>query len=208
MNRQDEPEVRRGAVDVRQLPTTVFGHRDPLWWGTMGFVVIEGTTLFIAVASYFYLWRNTGTWPPQHTMRPSLLWPTIALAVLLLSNVPIRFLARAARRLDVDGVKRWLLVATVLSFAFLFLRWQELLSLNVRWDANAYGSIAWLTVGLHATLLVGNAGEIAVFTALFYSSRRTERHLGDALDASVYWHFMTGVWAPLYAVVYLGPYLI
>ena len=208
MKREEMPEVQRGAVDVRQLPTTVFGHRDPLWWGTLGFIAIEGTTLFIAAASYFYLWRNTGTWPPQHTLRPSLLWPTISLAVLLLSNIPIRFLDRAAHRLDAAAVKRWLIVATMLAFLFLFLRWQELLALNVRWDTNAYGSIAWLTVGLHGTLLVANAGEIAVFTLLFCSSRRTERHFGDATDTTVYWHFMTGIWAPLYAVVYLGPYLI
>jgi heme/copper-type cytochrome/quinol oxidase subunit 3 len=201
-------EAQRGAVDVRQLPTTVFGHRDPLWWGTMGFIVIEGTTLLIAVASYFYLWRNTGTWPPEHTLRPSLLWPTISAAVLLLSNIPMYLLNRAAHRLDVPAVKRWLLVATLLSLVFLFLRWQDFLALNVRWDANAYGSIAWFTVGLHATLLAATAGETAVFTALYYSDRRTERHFGDATDLVVYWYFMTGVWVPLYGTVYLGPYLI
>ena len=208
MKREDDQDVLRGAVDVRQLPTTVFGHRDPLWWGVLGFIAIEGTTLFIAAASYFYLWRNTGTWPPQHTLRPSLLWPTISVIVLLLSNIPMRYLDRAAHRLDVPAVKRWLIVATGLSFLFLFLRWQELLSLNVRWDTNAYGSIAWLTAGLHGTLLVANAGEMAVFTALYHSSRRTERHFSDATDTVTYWYFMTGVWVPLYVTVYLSPYLI
>ena len=30
-------------VDVSRLPTTVFGHRSHMWWGTLGFMLIEGT---------------------------------------------------------------------------------------------------------------------------------------------------------------------
>src|SRR5690606_31010695 len=73
----------RVELDVARLPTTTFGHRNHLWWGTLGFMLIEGTTFVICVASYFYLRLNFPTWPPEHTLLPSLLWPTVHVAVML-----------------------------------------------------------------------------------------------------------------------------
>jgi cytochrome c oxidase subunit 3 len=197
----------RPAIDVAGLPTTVFGPRALLWWGTLSFVAIEGTTLFICVAAYLYLWRNFPTWPPEHTPRPSLLWPTVTLAALLISNIPALLADKAARRLDLSGLQRWIVVELVFSFGFLFLRWQDLLALNCRWDTNAYGSIAWITVGMHATLLVFNAIETLVFAAILFSHRFEERYFSDASESSFYWYFMTLSWVPLFVTVYLTPYL-
>jgi cytochrome c oxidase subunit III len=201
------PGLSRSSVDVSGLPTTTFGPRSLLWWGTLGFMAIEGTTLFVMVASYFYLWRNEATWPPEHTVRPSLLWPTLALAVMLASLVPAWLADRAARRLDLAALRRWFVVLALCGVAFLFLRWQDFLALNCRWDTNAYGSVAWITVGLHATLLYLNAFETAFLAWLLFSSRFEEKHYSDATDSCFYWYFMVGVWVPLYAMVYLTPYL-
>ena len=64
-----EPRV---VGSVANLPTTTFGHRSLVWWGTLGFIVIEGSTLFVCVVSYFYVRQNFPTWPPEHVLRPSL----------------------------------------------------------------------------------------------------------------------------------------
>jgi cytochrome c oxidase subunit I+III len=197
----------RSTVNVAALPTTVFGPRALLWWGTLSFMAIEGTTLFICVAAYLYLWRNFPTWPPEHTLRPTLLWPTIDLAVLLVSNIPLMLADKAARRLDLRALRRWMLVALAFGFAFLFLRWQDLLALNCRWDTNAYGSIAWITVGMHGSLLAFNALETLVFVAILFSNRVEERYFSDASESCFYWYFMTLAWVPLYITVYLTPYL-
>ena len=137
------------ALDVSKLPTTVFDHRSHMWWGTLGFMMIEGTTLLVCVASYFYLRLNFTSWPPEHTLRPSLFWPTVHVIVLLTSILPVVLADRAARRLDLPGLRRWFVVASLFALSFLYLRWQDFLALNVRWDANAYGSIAWMTAGFH-----------------------------------------------------------
>ena len=142
------------ALDVSRLPTTVFDHRSHMWWGTLGFMVIEGTTLFVCIASYFYLRLNFTSWPPEHTLRPDLFWPTVHVVVLLASIAPIMLADRAARRLDLPGLRRWFVVASLFAISFLFLRWQDFLALNVRWDANAYGSIAWVAAGFHGTILL------------------------------------------------------
>jgi heme/copper-type cytochrome/quinol oxidase subunit 3 len=198
----------RVELDVARLPTTTFGPRSHMWWGTLGFMLIEGTTLVICVASYFYLRLNFPTWPPEHTLRPSLLWPTVHLVVMLASIVPMGLADRAAKRFDLPNLRRWLTVACGFAVAFLFLRWQDFLALNVRWDANAYGSIAWLTVGLHGTILLLQGIETIIFTVFMHRDDIEEKHFSDASDSAFYWYFLVGSWVPLYVVVYLSPYFL
>jgi heme/copper-type cytochrome/quinol oxidase subunit 3 len=194
-------------VDVSGLPTTTFSHRSLAWWGTLGFMAIEGTTLFIAVVAYFYLSRNFQTWPPEHTMRPSVLWPTVQVLLLLASLVPTVLADRAAYRIDLPKLRQWFLVMLVFEVASVIVRWQEFLSLNVRWDSNAYGSAAWTLVGLHSTLLLADLFETAVLTAILFSSRVVDRHYSDATDVTFYWYFLVAVWIPIYVIVYLSPRL-
>jgi cytochrome c oxidase subunit III len=199
--------VSRTAVDVSDLPTTTFGHRDLMWWGTIGFMAIEGTTFFVCVVSYFYLRLNFATWPPEHTLRPDLRWPTVQAALMLISNIPNYLSDRAARRADLAALRRWMVVLSIVGVLFLILRWQEFLALNVRWDSNAYGSITWLTLGFHGLVLVFQAVETIVFTLFLFGDRILERHFSDATDAATYWYFMTGSWIILYAIVFLSPRL-
>jgi heme/copper-type cytochrome/quinol oxidase subunit 3 len=86
-------------------------------------------------------------------------------------------------------------------------RWQEFLSLNVRWDSNAYGSAAWTLVGLHSTLLLADLFETAVMTAVLFSGRLVDRHYSDATDVTFYWYFLVAMWIPIYVIVYLSPRL-
>jgi len=194
-------------VDASGLPTTTFGHRSIAWWGTVGFMAIEGTTLFIGVVAYFYLSRNFQTWPPEHTVRPSVFWPTVQVLLLLASLIPTVLADRAAYRIDLARLRQWFLVMLVLELASVFVRWQEFLSLNVRWDSNAYGSAAWTLVGLHSTLLLADLFETAVLTVILFSSRLVDRHYSDATDVTLYWYFLVATWIPIYLIVYLSPRL-
>jgi len=197
----------RVVADVSDLPRSTFGHRSMMWWGTLGFIAIEGTTLFICVVSYFYLRRNFTTWPPEHVFRPALLIPTIQAGLMLLSNFPMASVDRAARRMDLRGVQRGMVICSVLAVIMTTLRWFEFKSLNVRWDSNAYGSIAWATVTSHGTLLLLETAETIAFTVLLLAGPLEERDLAGASDNALYWYFMSGVWIPLYVVVFLSPYL-
>jgi cytochrome c oxidase subunit III len=196
----------RVVADVSELPRTVFGHRSLMWWGTLGFIVIEGSTLFICVVSYFYLRRNFPTWPPEHVFRPALLIPTIQAGLMLLSNIPMRWADRASSRMDVRGVRNGFVLCSVLAVIMTVLRWFEFNSLHVRWDSNAYGSVAWATLTAHGTLLLLETAETLAFTVLLFKGPLEERDLAGASDNALYWYFMSGVWIPLYVVVFLSPY--
>jgi cytochrome c oxidase subunit 3 len=193
---------------VADLPTTTFGHRSLMWWGTLGFIVIEGSTLLICAVSYFYLQKNFPSWPPERVLRPALTAATVQAALMLLSNVPMVMVDKAARRLDLRAVRTGMVVVSFLALVMCGVRALEFQALNVRWDSNAYGSAAWAVVTTHTTLLLLETVETVVFTVLLFSPNMEQRDLSAASDNAIYWYFMTLAWIPLAAVVFLLPYLI
>ncbi len=197
----------RPVADVSRLPRTVFGNRALMWWGTIGFIIIEGTTLFICAVSYFYLRRNYATWPPEHIYRPALLIPTIQAVLMLGSNIPMHAVDRASHRMDLAGVRRGLVICSILIVAMSVLRIFEFQALNVRWDTTAYGSAAWATLTAHGTLLILEMAETIAITIMLFGKSVEERDLSGVSDNALYWYFLTGSWSPLYVIVFLTPYL-
>ncbi|WP_284348359.1 cytochrome c oxidase subunit 3 [Roseisolibacter agri] len=201
----DRRSPDRLTIDVSVLPDTVFGHRGLVWWGTVGFMAIEGTTLAIAAAAYLYLRTNAAEWPPRPTANPDLLIPTITLAVLLLKLIPYGLAERAAKRFDLAGVRRWLVIGSAVGLLALVLRWFDLQALNVRWDTNAYGSGVWLALVAHTSLMATDVLESAVLTAIFFTDRVQPRHFSDVEDTAIYERFLSVAWLLLYLLVFLGP---
>lgn len=195
------------VLDVSSLPTVTFGRKSLMWWGTLAFMLIEGWTLALTLFSYLYLRHNFERWPPPRTPNPELLVPTVNLVVMLASLGAAWYTARRARELDKRGVLRGLFISTAFGIAILALRWFEFWALGTRWDTNAYGSVAWLVVGFHATLLLLDVGD-TIGLAILFATRDVQMHFfSDTVDNSNYWAFTVVAWVPLYLVLYLGPYV-
>jgi cytochrome c oxidase subunit I+III len=200
------PRRNRVVLDLAELPDIAFGPSDILWWGTLGFVVIEGFTLVLCAVIYVYLTQNFTAWPPPGTPRPSLGVPTVHLALMLLSIPVVAWTARRARDLDLSGVRRGLVAATLLNAAFVGLRcWELLRSLNVKWDANAYGSAQWLILCMHGTLLLVELVEIAGMALIFRVGAVQEKHFSGVVEMAFYYTFMVLVWVPLYLLCFWLP---
>jgi cytochrome c oxidase subunit 3 len=195
----------RVAGDLAELPTVTFGPRSLMWWGTLGFMIIEGWTTAILIAGYFYLRQNYETWPPLRTPYPSLLIPTINLVLMLLSLVPATLAASAAKRLDEAAVKRWLVVFSVAAVIPLVVRWWEIWALNTRWDTNAYSSAAWTIVGFHTSLLLLDVVDTLGLTLFYFLKRMPVKAFSDTTDNTFYWYFTIGIWIPIYLIIYVGP---
>jgi cytochrome c oxidase subunit III len=198
----------RVVGNVTNLPSVTFGHRSAMWWGTLAFVVIEGSTLFICAVSYFYVRQNFPTWPPEGILRPSLTVAAVQAGLMLVGNIPMVMVDRAARRLELSAVRSGMVVISLLALVMCVLRGLEFSALNVRWDSSAYGSVAWATLVTHSTLLLLETVETLVFTALLFSPNLEQRDIAAASDNAMYWYFMTGVWIPLAAIVFLSPYVL
>ena len=194
-------------VDVSHLPTTTFSHRSLAWWGTLGFMVIEGFTLCLLAAAYFYLRLNEYDWPPRPTPDPRLLAPTVNTVLLLLTIIPMARASAAAHRFDRRGVVRWLAIATAMALVSIVLRGFELAALDIHYAEHAYASVSWALVVAHGTLLLTDFFETGVFTAMFASGRAEVKHYPDVSDAALYQYFLSAAAVPVYLIVYWGPRL-
>jgi cytochrome c oxidase subunit III len=195
----------RVTVDVTELPTVVFGHRGLLWWGTWGFAVAEGMTLVLSIATYFYLRRNFQAYPPQGYPRPDWIAPTIGMAIFLATCIPAYFLKKAAVRLDKAATTRWLVILSVCVIVLCGVRTVDFYALRVLWMTSAYGSIQWVLLGFHGTLLVIELAEVIGTAALFIKGPVLPRHYPDTCDIGNYWYFLVLSWLPIWFIVYIGP---
>jgi cytochrome c oxidase subunit 3 len=193
--------------DLSQLPTCAFGSRTLTWWGTLGFMALEGTGFALAVGSYLYLMTLAPKWP-LNAAQPDY-WPGTIVTVLLLVSVPLnKLVARWAHRQDMRKVRWGLVGMTLLGIAPLVVRCYEFPALLVRWDSNAYGSITWFLLGLHTTHLLTDLGDTVVLTALMFTRHGTNgRRFSDVSDNAFYWDFVVLTWLPIYFVLYWLPRL-
>lgn len=198
---------RRVALDVSHLPTHAFGSRDVMTWGTMGFMVIEGFTICLTIMVNVYLRKNFDAWPPEGIPRPSLVVPTIQVLVMLASLAVAHRIKQVSYAYDFEGVRRWLTAGCAVSAIIVGLRaWELTQSLNVRWDANAYGSAQWLVVGSHGSLLAIQLVEVIGMAGIFWLGPVEKKHFADAADVALYWYFIVLAWLPLYVLSFLLPY--
>ncbi|SEK17123.1 MULTISPECIES: cytochrome c oxidase subunit 3 [unclassified Variovorax] len=192
------------VLDVSALPSYSFGAGSLMWWGTMGMMLIEGTVFAIAVMMYFYL-RGTAVEWPIDAVPPELRWGTLNTAILLVSLWPNEMAKRAAQREDRGRTRIWLSVCVVFALVFLTLRALEFTTLNVSWQASAYGSIVWLLLGLHTTHLVTDTIDTGVLAVLLFTGPFEGKRFVDVCENAMYWYFVVGSWLPIYAVIYLAP---
>ena len=197
---------QRPVQDIAGLPTYGFGSVSPIWWGTLAFVALEGTGFALAAGTYLYLRQVNADWPvgvaaPNH-------WPgTVMLIILLASVWPNALADRAAREENLPHVQLWLVVMSVVGFVAVGIRAWEFMHMNIRWDTNAYGSVVWFVLGLHATHLITDLGDTVVLAALMFTRHARGKRFSDVSDNAFYWYFVVGAWLPIYYLVYWFPLL-
>ena len=194
----------RLALDVSPLPKYSFGHKGQIWWGTVGFMVIEGSMFVMALIVYFYLRLKVEDWPPA-LPNPDIGFGTANLLVVLASCLPNALAKRAAEAFDLRRVRIWLTVLTLAGAVAVALRAFEYTQLNCRWDDNAYGSIVWLLLSLHTIHVATDVVDSAVLTVLLFVGPVTEARFVDASENSLYWYFIVAWWVPIYLTIYFAP---
>jgi cytochrome c oxidase subunit III len=195
------------TLDVGGLAPGAFGSRSLMWWGTMGIVLIEGTVFALAIGSYFFLRTRMATWPPDGVAPPDLRWGTFNTIVLVASLIPNELAKRAGERIDLRGVRIWMVVGLLFGVGFNTVRAFEFMHLNVWWDHDAYGSIVWILLGLHTTHILTDFLDTLVLAVLMFIGPIEEKRFVDVEENAVYWYFVVLAWLPIYGVIYWAPRL-
>ncbi|MGO4440939.1 cytochrome c oxidase subunit 3 [Rhizobium sp. RAF56] len=197
----------RPALDVSHLPLHGLGTASLSWWGTLAFMLIEGSGFALGIAVYLYLASVAQHWPTD-APPPDLLPGTVLTAILIASVIPNIIVSRWARQKSLARVRVGMVVMSVAGLLPLVARVFEFPATHVRWDTNAYGSIVWVLLGLHTTHIITDVVDTLVLTALMFSRHADNaRRYGDVQDNAMYWNFVVITWLPLYLCLYWVPRL-
>jgi heme/copper-type cytochrome/quinol oxidase subunit 3 len=195
------------VADLSKLPLHGMGTASMTWWGTLAFMLIEGTGFALVVAVYFYLMSLSTTWPIDASP-PDLLPGTLVTLILIASLVPNVLVSRWAERQDLRKVRIGMVVMSILGILPLIVRIFEFPALKVNWDSNAYGSVIWTLLGLHTTHILTDLVDTVVLAALMFTRHGdNRRRFGDVQDNAMYWNFVVATWLPIYGCIYWIPRL-
>jgi heme/copper-type cytochrome/quinol oxidase subunit 3 len=195
------------VVDVSELPEGTIDSRALIWWGNLGMMVIEGTMFALVIASYLYLRTVNIDWPPATVQPPVLFWPTLDLAILLISVAPVLWVDRAAKREERLPVLIGLPAAVIAGLVVLFCRYRILTNLGYKWSDHAYGSMIWVIFGLHLLHVIAatcECGLVAFYCAVWPITKK--KYL-DVRCTAVYWYFVVITWLPFYVIVFIVPWM-
>ena len=192
----------RVVLDLGKLPLHGMGTASPTWWGTLAFMLIEGTGFALAIAVYLYLMSLATVWPID-ARPPALLPGTLVTLILLASVGPNILVSRWAEQQDLRKVRIGMVIMSILGIAPLIVRVFEFPALMVNWDNNAYGSVVWLLLGLHTTHIITDLVDTLVLAALMFTRHGPNlRRFGDVQDNAMYWNFVVATWLPIYGCIY------
>ena len=197
---------QRPVKDVSALPTYAFGPRMTMWWGTLGFCLLEGTGFALAVGGYLYLAFINPQWPLS-APAPGLLWSGLLTAIIVASLWPNLWTQKAAKAEDLRRVRIGLVIMSLIGIVLVGVRVMEFTALHVRWDQNAYGSIVWMLLGLHTTHILTDVADTIVVTVLMFTRHGQGKRFSDVEDNAFYWNFVVGSWLPIYLLLYWSPRL-
>jgi cytochrome c oxidase subunit 3 len=198
----------RFTDDVSELPTFKFGPSSLTWWGIIGFMVIEGAGFGLAFAAYFFIMGHEQGWPPEGRVPPDMLAGTFFLVIILLSEIPNTIIKKAAKAGDVATIRLLLPLMVAVGVVLLIIRGFEFNSLNCRWTDDAYASILWALLLLHASHILTDWLDTVVLCALMYTPVAYEpRRWGDVDENSMYWRYVWLLWIPIYLMLYWVPRL-
>ena len=204
----------RAVINVSKLPHHEFDTYDPVWWGNNGLLAIETAMFAILIATYFYLRQNFALWPPPLAQLtaplrplPQLGYGTANTILLLLSCIPMVIADKAARRGDRSTTRIGLTICLMCGLGAMVLRGFEFSAVQFRWDSNAYGSVVWFMLGMHALHLLVLTSETVLLLIWILRREFDMKHRVDVVTVAVYWYWVVGVWLVIYAIIYFTPRL-
>jgi heme/copper-type cytochrome/quinol oxidase subunit 3 len=174
------------------------------WWGMVVLIATESMVFVILLGSYFFLRATAPHWPPGVIKGPELRLSVPFSFVLWGSSIPIFYAESAIRRGSQRGLRAGLAVSAVMGLAFLAYTAKDFRDLTFGWRDNAYGSIFYTIVGLHALhvfvgLCMNGLVQVKAWQGKFTASRHTTVEV-----FSLYWHFVDAVWIFVFASLFLS----
>jgi cytochrome c oxidase subunit I+III len=183
---KDEKDAGLGLT----LPLYVSGPGSIGWWAVFIMMLADLTAFVCIVFGYFFFWTVREDFPPDPAGGPGVLWPAVALALLLAAwglTVLARRWNRGGRAGPAVAALVWAPVLALCGAAALVMGpWTT----GLDPASHSYPATVWLLVIWTVFHTV-----IGVLMQLYCAARRltrrmTARHDIDLTNATLYWHFL------------------
>lgn len=201
MTRIDATAPRAGAVPPP--PGQDVGH-----WGMILFCLTEATFFAYLLSSYLYLGVSNLSWPPAGVAKPPLRLPLIMTATLVSSSILLYVAERARDRGQRHRYRLGTAGTIVLGAAFLALmtlEYREKLA-TMPPGSHAYASIFYTITGFHGSHVAFGLLFLGWTLAADIAGRLPAKKPLAIRNASLYWHFVDGVWLVVLTCLYLSPH--
>lgn len=166
----------------------------------LGVLLAVITSMFALFFSAYAQRMDLADW--ARVQEPSILW--INTLVLVFASIAMNQALRGARRDDVVATRRALMLAGVLSIAFLLgqmLAWGQLRDAGLYMRGNPAAAFFYLLTAIHGFHLVGGLW-VWGRTSSRLRGAKTMGELKLSVElCTVYWHFLLLVWLFLFALL-------
>lgn len=192
------PGITRPATR-RSYPTA--------WWGMAALIMTEAMVFAVLLAAYFFLRAAAKEWPLGGIELPELrlAWPFSF--VLWGSSLPLFWAEAGIRKGRVGRLKAGLAASFVMGASFLAYTLYDFQELRFGWRDNAYGSVFYTVVGLHALHVLVGLGMSTVVQLKAWLGRYDRGRYASAEVFFLYWHFVDVVWVAVFGSLFLSPHL-
>ena len=170
-------------------------------------MLIAGVVMLFTALTSAYIVRSASSNDWQPIAMPKVLW--LSTALILISSITIEVSRRSLKQQRDQDYGRWLIMTVALGLAFLatqLFAWRQLVRQGVYLASNPYNSFFYLFTAAHGLHLLG--GILALGYLLLRTTRRRStvegelRRAGAADAATIYWHFMDGLWVGLFFLLF------
>jgi heme/copper-type cytochrome/quinol oxidase subunit 3 len=197
--------VSSPAIRIEPVPPTR-GY-PTAWWGMVVLITTEGMVFLSLLAAYFFVRAGSPRWPPPGIPLPELHRSVVFSVVLLASSIPIFWMEHALARGHMRQVAVTLAIAFLMGLAFLGNTAYDYLNQEFGLRENAYASLFWVILGLHAIHVFVGLLMSATVQVKVWTGRVTPEHHVTPEVFALYWHFVDGVWLFVFAALFLSPHL-
>lgn len=162
--------------------------------------------MFAAFTSGYIVRRDEGNWR-EFDLPISLLFNTIA---IILSSAAMQWALYSAKHDEVKRAQLGLVLTLAMGIVFLFGQvhsWSDLVAGRTFFggaDANPSGSFVYVLMGVHAFHLVTGLIFVAVVLKRSINYQVHSRAMLSIGNATIYWHFLGGLWLYLYLFLLLN----
>ena len=198
---------------VREESTPESGESDengfapsPVKVGMLAFLASEAAFFGTLIMTYIYFLRQTTHGDPNPGQVFRLPLVLAASACLFSSSATIFGAERALRRDARRAFLAWWGLTIVLGVVFLagtMFEWSDLIG---KWgltvSRNLFGTTYFTLVGFHALHVTIGVIAMSIVFGLAWRGQLTERDGTGVEVVSWYWHFVDGVWAVVFTLVY------